>query len=142
MDNMINVLCVIQARLTSSRLPNKVLLKLGNTKLSLLEHVYTRVKLVKKIDKIVFAIPNAILNDKLADFLSEKQIDYFRGNENNVLSRFYECASLYSPKFIVRATCDNPCIDWELADRLMVLKIMIIYVVQELRLVPLLKFLA
>lgn len=118
MDNMVNTLCIVQARLTSSRLPEKVLMELGDSKLSILEHVNMRLNKSSQIDKVVFAIPDTLLNDKLADFLDKKKIEYYRGSENDVLGRFYHCAEKYSPKLIVRATCDNPCVDWRLADEM------------------------
>lgn len=113
---MVKTLCIVQARLTSSRLPNKVLMKLGNTHMSIIEHVNARLQKISQLDKIVFAIPDTSLNDKLADFLEQKGISYYRGSEDNVLERFYKCAQLYNPELIIRATCDNPCVDWELAD--------------------------
>lgn len=118
MDYMVRTLCIVQARLTSSRLPKKVLTKLGDSGLTLLEHVYARLSLAQKIDKIVFAIPDTPMNDDLASFLCEKRIAYYRGSENNVLQRFFDCAKIYNPDIIVRATCDNPCVDWNIVDEL------------------------
>lgn len=115
---MVNVLCVVQARLTSSRLPNKVLMKLGDSNLSILEHVYNRLNQSKHINKVVFAIPDSAMNDSLAIFMDSKGICYTRGSEDNVLERFYNCAKLYNPTIVVRATCDNPFVDWELGDTL------------------------
>lgn len=115
---MVNTLCIIQARLTSTRLPNKVLMPLGDTGISLLEHTYQRLKVVRNIDQVVFAIPDTKENDKLEEFLKSKGINSFRGDEDNVLKRFYECAMKYHPNIVVRATCDNPCVDFEEAARL------------------------
>jgi len=113
----IKTICIIQARLTSSRLPNKVLLPLGNGNKTILEHVYERLLLSNKIDKIVFAIPDTNVNDLLFEFLQKREIPVFRGDENNVLLRYYECAKQYSPQIIVRATCDNPLVDWQSTDK-------------------------
>lgn len=118
MGYLVKTLCIVQARLTSSRLPNKVVTELGSTGLTLLEHTYKRLKAVHNIDEVVFAIPDTIENDGLACILREKNIKYFRGDENNVLKRFYDCAILYGPNVIVRATCDNPCVDYEAAAKL------------------------
>ena len=93
-------------------------MELGNTGLSLLEHTYLRLEAVPSIDKVVFAIPDTTANDELATFLSSKNINYFRGSEYNVLKRFYDCAVQYEPKVIVRATCDNPCVDYDEAEKL------------------------
>lgn len=115
---MVKVLCIVQARLTSSRLPNKVLMTLGDSGLTILEHVNLRLKQTKYIDKVVFAIPDSSLNDKLAEFMDEKGIEYTRGSEDDVLDRFYQCTKGYNPEIVVRATCDNPFVDWTLCDTL------------------------
>lgn len=115
---MVNTLCVVQARLTSSRLPNKVLMTLGESNLSILEHVYQRLKMSRYIDKVVFAIPDSVMNNPLAEFMKEKDIPYTRGSEDDVLDRFYQCAKQFNPRVVVRATCDNPFVDWVLGDKL------------------------
>ena len=115
---MVKVLCVVQARLTSSRLPNKVLAKLEGSGKTVLEHVYNRLILAKRIDKVIFAIPDNTLNDPLEVFLKEHNITFYRGSEYDVLARFYFAAEPYSPEIIVRATCDNPCVDWIMADEM------------------------
>ncbi|MDR0603975.1 MAG: glycosyltransferase family protein [Bacteroidales bacterium] len=113
---MVKAICIVQARLTSSRLPDKVLKLLGREGKTILEHVYDRLLLSTNLDKIIFAIPDTESNDYLFDFLQQKEIPTFRGSEDNVLSRYYECAKKYSPQIIVRATCDNPLVDWTLID--------------------------
>lgn len=115
---MVKTLCVVQARLTSSRLPNKVLMTLGESDLSILEHVYQRLNKSRYIDKVVFAIPDTEMNNPLAEFMEGKNIPYTRGSEDDVLDRFYQCAKQYNPQVVVRATCDNPFVDWELGDKL------------------------
>lgn len=110
---MVKTLCIVQARLTSTRLPNKVLLELGNSGKTILEHVYERLSMSGIIDKLVFAIPNTNSNDLLATFLQKNCIEYTIGDESNVLSRFLNCAERYNPEIIIRATCDNPCVDWQ-----------------------------
>ena len=115
---MVKVLCIIQARLTSSRLPNKVFAKLDGSNKTVLEHVYNRLSLSKFIDRVVFAIPDTPLNEPLERFLSENGFVYNKGSEDDVLDRFYKTAEPYSPKIIVRATCDNPCVDWVMADEM------------------------
>jgi spore coat polysaccharide biosynthesis protein SpsF len=118
MVNEKKVVCIVQARLTSSRLPNKVLMKLGNSGKSILEHTYERLCQSHYIDKVVFAIPDNSVNDKLEDYLKSVSIPYERGSENDVLDRFYHAAIKYNPDIVVRATCDNPLVDWTLTDRM------------------------
>lgn len=117
---MVENLCIVQARQTSTRLPNKVLQKIGNTNETVVEHIYIRLKQSKLITKIIFAIPDNKNNMKLRTFLNEKKIPYYCGDESDVLSRYYNCALKFRPKFIIRATCDNPFVDWELIDNLIV----------------------
>jgi len=115
---MVKTLCIIQARLTSTRLPKKVMMPLGCSGKSILEHAYERLSLAKHIDKVVFAIPDSSMNDELAEFMEKKDIEYYRGSENDVLDRFYQCAIKYNPEVVVRATCDNPFVDFNIADDL------------------------
>ncbi len=128
MDHMVKVLCIVQARLTSSRLPDKVVMPLGkdmsagtvsddHAGKTIAEHVYARLSLSKHIDKVVFAIPVGACNDALERFLNEKGIPCFRGSEDNVLERFHDCIKVYQPEIVVRATSDNPFVDWKQADR-------------------------
>ena len=112
MDDMVKTLCIIQARLTSSRLPDKVLMKLGNSGKTIAEHVYERLCLCQQIDKVVFAIPTGERNDPLETFLRDRHIPLFRGSEENVLERFYYCIRSFEPEIVVRATSDNPFVDW------------------------------
>jgi spore coat polysaccharide biosynthesis protein SpsF len=93
-------------------------MQLGDSKLSILEHVYQRLSQSRKIDKIVIAIPETPLNDKLAVFLDDKGISYIKGSEDNVLERFYQCAIQYKPQIVVRATSDNPFVDWRQIDNM------------------------
>ena len=91
---------------------------LGGGNLSILEHVYQRLKKSRYIDKVVFAIPDSEMNNPLAEFMDINDIPYTRGSEDDVLDRFYQCAKQYNPKVVVRATCDNPFVDWILGDKL------------------------
>lgn len=112
----IKVLCIVQARLTSTRLPNKVF-KLLQGK-SIVELLYERLKQSKTIDKIVFAIPDNQENSALYDYLVERGIETFLGSELDVFDRFLQCGKKYNPDWVVRATCDNPLVDWEIIDKL------------------------
>lgn len=110
-------LCIIQARTGSTRLPRKVLLKVkGKT---LLEYVFDRVSLAKKIDKIVIATTDKKEDDEIERLCKKIGIDVFRGSENDVLKRYWECAKKY-PKYenIVRITGDCPLIDPKIIDEL------------------------
>lgn len=118
MDNMVKVICIIQARLTSSRLPNKVIMPLGSSDKSIIEHILERLSLVKGINQSVIAIPDTKGNDELADFFDKKSVEYYRGSENNVLKRYCDGIRKYNPDYVVRATSDNPLVDFENLDNL------------------------
>ena len=76
---------IIQARLNSSRLPNKVLLKIG--KLSIIEIINKKLKKSKRLDDFVFCIPDDKENFILKDYLKKRKINYFKGNYINVFVR-------------------------------------------------------
>lgn len=101
--------CIIQARMDSSRLPGKSMMKLN--KKPVLYHVLNQVKNCKKIDKIIVATTNKKEDNKICDFVRSMKIVCFRGKSLDVLDRYYSCAKKYSLSTIVRITADNPLID-------------------------------
>ena len=109
-------LAIVQARLTSSRFPGKVLEKINN--LTLIQILKKRLSLSKKIDQVVFAIPNNKLQKHLKNHLKNINAEIYEGNENNVLDRFYKTAIKYKPNIIVRITADCPIIDAKIIDKL------------------------
>lgn len=106
---------IIQARTGSTRLPEKVLLSVDKNN-SILSHVINQVKHASLIDKIVIATTILSRDDKIIDLLDSLRIDYFRGSEQDVLDRYYQCAKKYGISIIVRITSDNPLIDPNIID--------------------------
>lgn len=108
-------LCIIQARMGSTRLPNKVLKKVNSA--PLLEYEIKRVRLAKKINKIVIATTIEPADDQIEKFCRAKKIPIFRGSENDILDRYYECTLKYPDfKNIIRITGDCPLIDPKIID--------------------------
>jgi spore coat polysaccharide biosynthesis protein SpsF len=108
------VLGILQARLSSSRLPGKVLKEImGYPMLSL---QIERLRRVTSLDKLIVATSTDPSDDILAEFCDGIEVECFRGDLNNVLSRFYEAASLYKGDIIVRLTGDCPLTDPALID--------------------------
>lgn len=102
---------IIQARMGSTRLEGKILLKLPHTSsISVLEQIIDRAKATKNADQIVVASSINAENNVLENILKDKCL-LFRGDEENVLSRFYLIAKEHSFNTIVRLTADNPCFD-------------------------------
>jgi len=100
---------IIQARMGSARLPGKVLKKLSDS--SLLEFQIDRIKEAKNIDIIIVATTTESSDDAIEYFCNEKGIQCFRGSENDVLSRYYDCAKDNQIETIVRLTADCPLTD-------------------------------
>ena len=99
---------IIQARLGSTRLPNKMLLSLHGK--PIIEWVIKRVKKSKNLDDIIVAIPNDKKNDILEKYIKNLGVNVFRGSEDNVLERFYKSIEDKDFSHIVRICADNPLI--------------------------------
>lgn len=106
---------IIQARMGSSRLPGKVMMNLCGK--PVLWHVIERVKQSVQIDDIVVATSTQKFDDEIEDFLKSIGTRFFRGDEKNVLSRYYEAAKQYPASAIVRITADCPLIDPHVIDK-------------------------
>ena len=107
-------IAIIQARLGSSRLENKIFLKFRNeTSLSFL---INRISKSKLIDEIVVAIPKNKKNLKLKNYIKKKDYKFFEGKENDVLNRYYNTAKKFKADNIIRITADCPFHDSNLID--------------------------
>jgi len=106
---------IIQARMGSTRLPGKVLMEIKEN-VTMLEYMINRVKKSNNIDGVIIATSTCPKDDKIYDFCKLKNIKCFRGDENDVLSRYYDCSKHYSLENIVRLTADCPLIDPETID--------------------------
>lgn len=108
------VLCVIQARMNSSRLPGKVILPFAGS--SIIECIYERVKRSKRVNDVLVGTSIERSDNTLVKLLEEKNINYFRGSLDNVLNRFASISKEYNPDFLVRITGDCPLIDPDIID--------------------------
>ena len=111
---MTNIDVIIQARMGSSRLRGKILKKISNK--TILEHVIDRLKLCKLVNNIIVATTTSKLDDKIEIICKEKNFKYFRGDENNVLDRYYQTAKHFKCSNIIRITSDCPLIDPNIID--------------------------
>ncbi|MBF8982973.1 glycosyltransferase family protein [Lutibacter sp. B2] len=107
---------IIQARMGSTRLPGKVMLDLCGK--YVIDHVIDRVKQSKYIDEIVIASTTSKNDDKIIERAKENKIKYFRGSEEDVLSRYYYAALENKLDVIVRITSDCPLIDSFVTDEI------------------------
>ena len=99
--------------MNSSRLPGKVLKKVNN--LPILLFMIKRVKLIKNVDHVVIATTTSNKDDIICKLADKNNISYFRGSENNVMSRVIHTAEKYKIKHIVEITGDDPLVDPEIS---------------------------
>lgn len=109
------ILLITQARLGSSRFPNKIL-KLIHSK-SLLEIHLNRLKKSKKVSNFLVASTFEDGIDIVEKISKKAGFDFFKGSTTNVLDRFYQSSLKYNADYIVRVTSDCPLIDSNLIDQ-------------------------
>lgn len=110
------ILGIIQARVSSSRLPKKVCKTiLGKPMLSL---QIERIKRATQIDKIILATSDHSSDNTLTHIAKESDVEIYRGSLDDVLTRFYYAALPHQPKHVIRMTGDCPVIDPGLIDQL------------------------
>jgi len=109
------VLCIIQARYSSNRLPGKVLKKIFG--ITVLKRVINQVKKSKKISKIIVATSKHSTDKKIINFCNKNKIHCISGPLNNVFKRFYKIIVHEHCKSFVRISADSPLIDPSLIDK-------------------------
>lgn len=102
---------IIQARMGSTRLPGKILKKINDR--VLLAHIIDRLAAIKDKAEVVIATSTLPGDDVVEEWCREHDVKCFRGDEQNVLSRYYECAMKNNFSYVVRMTADNPFPDVE-----------------------------
>lgn len=110
------VVCIIQARMGSTRLPGKVLMDLEGV--PVIGRVLERVLRSKKVDKVIVAMPDSELNDSLEKYIVKNfsSVGVFRGAEDDVLGLYWGAAQQGEGDTIVRITGDCPLIDPSIID--------------------------
>ena len=111
--------CIVQARMTSSRLPGKVLRTLdykNNT--TVLGSVIERLRKCKNIDQVIIATTVNAEDDPLVEYAKKEGFAFYRGSEDDVLERFYGAATEFKLDNIVRITSDCPFLDPSVIDAL------------------------
>lgn len=98
---------ITQARANSTRLPNKIFLTAKDK--SFLEYHVDSLKATGI--KVIVATTNNGSEKSIVEFCKKNEISSFKGEEDNVLKRFYDCAVKYKINTIIRVTSDCPLID-------------------------------
>jgi spore coat polysaccharide biosynthesis protein SpsF len=112
---IVNVVIIVQARMTSTRLPGKVLKTVLEK--PLLMYQIERLKQVRLANEIVIATTTKHTDEPIVSLSRENSIPHFRGSEEDVLSRYYETAKAFQADAIVRVTSDCPVIDAKVIDK-------------------------
>ncbi|MES2353791.1 MAG: glycosyltransferase family protein [Pseudomonadota bacterium] len=116
-----NILAILQARTSSTRLPGKVLKPiLGRP---MIERQIERLRRAKNFDRLIVATSDDANDSALAELCAELSVDCFRGSLNDVLDRFYQAALPHQPQHVVRLTGDCPLADPGLIDAVIAMHI-------------------
>ena len=107
---------IVQARMTSTRLPGKVLLPLAGE--PMLVRLLERLRRVQRAHGLVIATTTNATDDAIAALSAQRGVPCHRGSEHDVLSRYAEAARLHGADAVVRITSDCPLIDPVLIDQL------------------------
>lgn len=110
-----NIVAIIQARMTSSRLPGKVMKTIGDK--PLIQILIERVKRSKHITQIVVAMPEDDKCDDLESLCRKMGVSVFKGSENDVLSRFAAAARKHKADIVIRLCSDCPFNDPKILDQ-------------------------
>lgn len=110
------VIAIIQARVGSSRLPAKVLKRLGDT--DVLSYDIARCRAIQGVDEVIIATSDLPQDDAIAKWCEEHHVACFRGSEEDVLDRYVQCAKQYEPNYVMRVTSDCPFVDYEMASEI------------------------
>lgn len=106
---------IVQARLRSTRFPGKILKEvLGRP---LFEYQLERLRRVRNADEIVVATTTNNGDQPIVDLCNRLSCSFFRGSENDVLSRYYHAAEKFKADCIVRVNSDCPLIDPDVVDK-------------------------
>lgn len=103
-------IAIIQARMSSKRLPGKALLQIGSH--PMIYYVIKRAQKIRGVEKVALATSRNRDNNELVNFVKSLDIEVFRGDEDNVLERFYVIAKKNQTEHVIRLTGDNPLIDF------------------------------
>jgi spore coat polysaccharide biosynthesis protein SpsF len=115
------IVLITQARIGSTRFPNKVTMPLGTS--TLLGVHLERVKKAKMVTACVVATTNEDGVNVITGIAQHSGVSVYQGNLNDVLDRFYQAALPFKPDYVVRVTSDCPLLDANLIDAVIELTI-------------------
>lgn len=110
-----NIAAIIQARMSSTRLPGKVLMEVASR--PLLDYMVERVSESKYINKVIIATTVSEKDEPIVEWCERSKVAFYRGSQEDVLARYYQTAKEYDVSTIVRVTSDCPLIDARIIDK-------------------------
>lgn len=114
LSSNVQILAIVQARMSSSRLPGKVMKSILEK--PMLELHIERIQRSKEINRLVIATSTSSEDDCIEQLCKKLNVEYYRGSLNDVLDRFAKAAAEYQPEYVLRLTGDCPLFDPELCD--------------------------
>ena len=109
------IAAIVEARMTSSRLPGKHLMEvLGKP---ILGYLLDRLKAVESIDSIIVATTENSTDDVLVEFAKQNKVEIYRGDEDDVMGRVLDAAKYFKVDIICEVTGDCPIIDPQLVEQ-------------------------
>lgn len=110
----LNKVAIIQARMSSSRLPGKAMQDIGGR--PMLQHVIERTQRATLVDKVVLATTTDPSDDILEQYCETHELPCYRGSVADVLDRYYQAAAQFQADVVIRLTSDCPLLDPHLLD--------------------------
>ena len=108
------IVALVQARMGSTRLPNKVMKPVAGV--PMIELLLSRLSASSEVDQVVVATSTAERNKPLVEYVRHLGYACEQGSENDVLDRYVEAAKAHNADVVVRITGDCPLVDPELVD--------------------------
>ena len=105
---------LITARLKSTRLPNKLILKIKGKEI--IRHMIDRLKVSKSLSNIIICTSDNAQDKPLVKIAKEEGIDYFLGDEEDVILRLYNAAKEFKLDYVLNITADCPLVSIEYID--------------------------
>lgn len=112
----LKIIACIQTRMSSKRLKKKALLKISGK--TIIENIFDRLKACQEIYDIVLSTSLLKENDILVKHAKDIELKYYRGKEQDLISRHYESTKKFKPDALLCITGDNPLVDPKLIDRM------------------------
>ncbi len=110
------VVAIVQARMSATRLPGKVMAKILDQ--PMLWHVVRALGFARHVDQVVVGTSVSPADDAIAEFCASNSIECYRGSETDVLDRYYQAAKQYGAGVVVRITADCPLVDPKIVDQM------------------------